>query len=204
MRKKSKGEGSMTNSREERPAGRAERGTSLLEVLIAMLLLLVLMISILQMFAASFMVNGAAGARTEMTYRVQQVVEQLRYLEWLQRANATAYGNLNTATPVGVAIPMTSGNTYNLTDLVIADPDTSFWGPAGCRIVEEQVPGGAVKPPYFLTVTTAAGAGGAIVVTVRARPNPKPGETGNDPNYSNFTGLGMGRKAVEYVEQINP
>lgn len=193
----------MTNSKEERAAGRAERGTSLLEVLIAMLLLLVLMISILQMFAASFMVNGAAGARTDMTYRVQQVVEQLKYLEWLQRANATAYGNLNTATPIGITIPLTSGNTYNLTDLVIADPDTSFWGPAGCRIVEEQLAGG-IKPPYFLTVTTAAGPGSSVVVTIRARPNPKPDQAGYDANYSNFTGLGMGRKAVEYVEQINP
>ncbi len=60
-----------------------EKGSSLIEVLVALLIMLFLMIGILQMFALSYMVNLGSAARTELTYKCEQVMESLRYFSYL-------------------------------------------------------------------------------------------------------------------------
>lgn len=160
-----------------------ERGTSLVEVLIALLILFFLMIGILQMFAMAYLVNLGSAARTEMTYKCQQVCENVRYLRFLQGEGVTP------SQPTGITF---AAGTYNL-PYSSSELTGSFWGPSGANVVE--VPDG----PFRLAVTFAdgdtAGEPGIWIVTAEATPVLSAG-------VRRYRGAGIAHKRVDYVAHI--
>ncbi|MGC8762329.1 MAG: prepilin-type N-terminal cleavage/methylation domain-containing protein [Acidobacteriota bacterium] len=169
-------------SRKTVPAPKGEKGSSLIEVLIALLILFFLMIGVLQMFAMAYLVNLGSAARTEMTYKCQQVTENLRYLRFLQRK-----GKVLSNTGINFAV-----GTYNL-PYTASELSGSFWGPALANVVE------APDGPFRLSVTIAdgdaAGEPGMWIVTATATPVLTPG-------LRRYRGVGLNSKRVDYVAHI--
>src|ERR1035437_7006302 len=64
-------------SRNRRSGGRARRGSSFVEVLLAMTIMALVLVGILQMFSVSLIINKGAAARTQMLFKCQQVVENI-------------------------------------------------------------------------------------------------------------------------------
>ena len=161
---------------------RAEKGTSLVEVVIALGILLILMIGILQMFSLAYLTNMNAAADTELASKAQQTAEVLRWALF-QQANGGAIGispnNLDPALYLAVGtytIPETNTGAWN------------FWGPSGVGVQTGQ------NPPYTITYTIANSADGnsrTVTVQVQAK------ITGN------YTYVGAARrgKVVDYVLQ---
>src|SRR5471030_1999854 len=88
-------------------AHRARRGSSFVEVLLAMTILALVLVGILQMFSVSLIVNKGSAARTQMLFKCQQVVENLRWYYYVSRNSATP--------PAGTGIPgLGTGITKNL------------------------------------------------------------------------------------------
>lgn len=167
----------------EASAPPGERGTSLIEVLIALLILFFLMIGVLQMFAMAYLVNLGSAARTEMTYKCQQVCENVRYLRYLRGEGITP--------SLATGITFAAG-TYSL-PYTSSELSGSFWGPAAANVVE--VPDG----PFRLAVTFAdgdlAGEPGMWIVTAEATPVLSAG-------VRRYRGAGIANKRVDYVAHI--
>jgi hypothetical protein len=164
------------------------RGTSFVELLISLAVLSVMMIGVLQLFALSLAVNKGAAARTHMTFRCQQVVENLRYY-W----NLVVNGR---STPSGIttSIPFTfTPGTYNL-PYDTGDTDYAYWGPNGANVIE------GPKGPYKLSYTiaeTSASTNGMWVITVTAVPT--------DDTTATVRYFGVGPKSgkrIDYVAQF--
>ncbi len=164
--------------------GGEERGTSLVEVLVALLIFLFLMVGVLQMFTLAYLVNQGSGARTEMTYKAQQVLENLKFLNNISRNGGTLPANL---TPV--AFPLVAGASFDLSTLSSSDLATSYWGPSVSNVVDAQ------DARYALVVNVADG-GARWVVTVTARANPSANVT---TPYIHGTGK---YKEVDYVAEL--
>jgi len=155
-----------------KPEHSGERGSSLLEIVIALFLLLVLMISILQMFSMAFMINLSAAARTDMTYRAQSVVEVIRYAQALEMPLPQ--------------VPL-AGGTYQL-PVNSGQTNWDFWGPSGMNIIEEE--DGPLLVSYTITDT-----GSDFSVSVMAVPN-------NATDARRYQGSAIKGKRVEYVATI--
>jgi Tfp pilus assembly protein PilV len=80
---------------------RGQRGLSLIEVLVAFFLLFVVTLAILEMLSMAYIVNQATEMRTELTYKAQLVVEQVRLQSVLDVLNGTT----NTCCPLEVDDP---------------------------------------------------------------------------------------------------
>ena len=99
---------------------RGQRGLSLVEVMVSFFLLFVVTLAILEMLTMAYLTSMRSEMRTELTYKVQQVVEQVN----MQRA-------MGTTSP---CCPVTIGN-YEITNEADAC-FTTYWGPGGANIVE--------------------------------------------------------------------
>lgn len=168
---------------EPRPPQGGERGSSLIEVLVALLIFLFLMLGVLQMFGLAFITANAAGARTEMTYKAQQLIENMRYLNSLYKSNPTAIPS-----DLSTWFPLSDGATYDLSTMSATDLAASYWGPGKTDVVE------SVNPRYALTMSVQDG-GGYWNLTVTAKANTA---AGVNPYIG---GVGQ-RKVVEYVAQL--
>ncbi len=131
------------------------RGTSLVEVLVASAVMAVLMIGVLQVFSLALLTNQGSAARTELTYRAQQVIENLRMIQYFAKnGNTTPAANYNVATTPGTTGSYTIQPTTNPVAIPNDSSQTgfSFWQAAG--VVNDQ------NDPYriFYTVTDQAGA----------------------------------------------
>jgi len=188
-----------------------ERGSTLLEVLIALLIFLILMLGVLQLFSLAFVVNEAAMARTEMTYKCQQVVENMRYLNYLYVVNPLNPGSPHTLTaipldPDGTATvrgywPLVAGATHDLYNGATFNSDLttlnkSYWGPSCANVIEYP------KPRYAITMTVAASGAGSWVLTVTAKPNSLAGV--NKYIGRSYNGGPPKRRIVEYVAYLPP
>lgn len=164
-----------------------ERGTTLVEVLVALVVLMILMIGVLQMFSVAYLVNLGSASRTEMTYKAQQALENMRYLNTTYKAKGSAALPANLSP---VTFPLTDGASFDLSSLSSSDLATSYWGPSMSDVVE------TVDPRYAITIETHSVSGGSdwnVVVTVKANTN-----AGVSP-YIN----GVGKmRVVEYASQI--
>lgn len=179
----------------KRPARRA-RGSSLVEVLIAIAILALMMVGILQMFSVALVTNYGSAARTEMTYKAQQVVENLRLIYFI--------GETNPAIFTTSGVPATMAATATPLRLPEASTDTAsgltwaFWGPSGANCVEP-------SSPYRLAYSVTDG-GAFWIVTVTATPkeNPQAPIAGPTPAPGDRTYLGSGSKLkrVDYVAQL--
>src|ERR1035437_5510094 len=134
-------------SRDRRSGGRARRGSSFVEVLLAMTIMALVLVGILQMFSVSLIINKGAAARTQMLFKCQQVVENIRWYYYVTGHSL--------ATPAGTGIPPLSETTVNLPyDGTETDPADGkvlmdFWGKDGANVME------TVNGPYKIRYVIA-------------------------------------------------
>ena len=106
-------------------ARKGERGLTLIEVLVAFFILFVVTLAVLQLLSMAYLVNLGAIVRTDLTYRAEQVVEQIRIERY--RVNALLLPPDDTCCPVGSTATKT-----------IAPGDcTSYWGPGGANVIAD-------------------------------------------------------------------
>ncbi len=152
--------------------GTRERGSSLIEVLVALFIMMILMIGILQMFSVACVVNAGSAARTEMTYKCEQVVENLRYIYHVSTTNKDLPNHHNVTILAQSGVNFVDG-TYNL-PYTGAEANYAYWGPNGADVIE------APNGPYRLSYTVVSqlymppvGGGGGnnyLTITVSAVP----------------------------------
>ena len=186
---------------------RRSRGSSFLEILIALAIIAILMTGILQMYSLALLTNYGSAARTDLLYKAQQVVENLRLVYALE-----SLGNPAARVAAGVPGPMAATAPTSPIYLPYFNGDLStgltwaHWGPAGFNIVDEE------RAPYRLFYTVEARDASFWLVTVTATPvdNPKLLPTSGGPlpavtsadNPRRFLGLGSKLKIVTYSAQI--
>lgn len=160
-----------------------EKGSSLVEVLISLFVLMVLMVGILQMFSAAFVINQKSSLKTLEAYKCQQVAENIR----MARIISNATGNV----PVGSGIQFLDGFVYSMPTYA-GDSDWAYWGPAGANIIEDE----HAKYRLYYRIDQVAGVGvTAFNVTVTAVEADK--VVGGQTPYTQ-TNL----RRVEYVTQM--
>lgn len=188
---------------------RRKRGSSLIEVLIALAVMALLMVGILQMFSVALVVNQGAGARTVMLFKCQQVIENLRYYYSLANVNAAtpdsvAGGPDPAGGPItGIPFPMPPTATPTVFNIPYNSTDAlrwGYWGPAGANVMEEE--DGPYRVQYSIMRDAARG---IFIITVSAVPTDVAGAS------TRFMGIGLSRtvngtlrnpKRVDYVAQF--
>ena len=170
-----------------RPEGDAERGSSLIEVLIALLIMLFLMIGVLQLFTMAYLVNLGAGARTEMTMRAEQVMENIRTIQALTLLNSgTVPTAITSVGTTGIDFPIITAQSGTI------DPTTNtYWGPAGANVFASAADN---KTPYMISFDIVD-ADPYWRITVTVSPTSVSGAR-------KYMGAGMAHKRVDYVSQI--
>ena len=163
-----------------------EKGSSLVEVLIAMAILLILMIGILQMYSAAFVVNQRSSLRTLEAYKCQQVAEIIRLNRRLIAGGALAPNDgIQFVDGFVMQLPYSDG-----------DPFWDYWGPGQANVIPER------GEPYRIFVRVEQPMGAQFfnirVASVTDSDWRKKGEPptlwGDDPHFF------LGR--VEYVTRV--
>jgi hypothetical protein len=178
--------------RDRRTGSLSRRGSSFVEVLLAMTIMALVLVGILQMFSVSLIVNKGAAARTQMLFKCEQVVENIRWYYYVTSNSLAA--------PTNTFIPPLAAGTVNLPYLT-GDPGWDFWGPDGANVMERD--NGPYKLSYTLVndATQTLNTGVNVwVITVSAVPTDVPGAVGA----SRYLGIGTngGGKRVDYVAQF--
>lgn len=162
---------------------RQERGTTLIEVLIALLIMLLLMLGVLQMFTMAYLQNLGSAARTDLTFRAQQFVENLRFLNAL--SNRTPVVNVANT---GITFPLadTGGTPHTV------NPATdTYWGSTGANIVTTKSP---FTLAYQIVDPSPGQPTGIVAVTVTITPL----TTGA----YQYKGLGIRNKVIQYTAEV--
>ncbi len=180
----------MRNLACSRPAA-ARRGSSLIEVLVALAILSIMVAGILQLFSLALLASAGAAARTELVFRCQQVVENVRLCYFLYGRDPLTVP-ANSGVPVPIA-PVTVNLPYKNGDAAWAT--YPFWGPDGANVITES--GGPYKISYTITQTalmTNPPPAAIWTITVSAIP------TDDATASRRFFGLGLQNfKRVDYV-----
>jgi hypothetical protein len=161
----------------------SRRGSSFVEVLLAMTIMALVLVGILQMFSVSLIINKGSAARTQMLFKCQQVVENLRWFYYVTQHSLAA--------PTGTGIPALAPITVSL-PYAGTEPEWAFWGPAGANVME------APNGPYQISYTIASDDTQNVwVITVSAVPTSVAGAT-------RYFGISTtaGGKRVDYVSQF--
>jgi len=154
-----------------------------------MTIMALVLVGILQMFSVSLIINKGAAARTQMLFKCQQVVENIRWYYYVT-ANSLA-------APTNTGIPPLGLGTVNL-PYVSTDAGWDFWGPSGANVMERE------SGPYQISYTIVNDATQTLktgvivwVITVSAVPTNVAGAT-------HYFGIGTngGGKRVDYVAQF--
>lgn len=198
----------------------SRRGSSFIEILISLAILAVVMVGILQMFSLALLVNQGSAARTDLLYKAQQVVENLRLIYYLQNKVVPSEPAARIAAGVPEQLDVTAAPIYLPydaagADLTLPGADDSYtdltwdyWGPRGFNLVE------AEKLPYRLSYTVQDQAPEPFwLVTVTATPVDNPNLLPGAPsatlpavtdaaNPRRYLGLGSKLKIVTYSAQI--
>jgi hypothetical protein len=141
--------------------------------------------------------NLGSAARTEMTYKAQQVADVIRYLNLIQRSNPTA---VPSATNTGLEFPLTqnSASPITITTLSGSNLDFGYWGPPTSTLPDAV---GVLDPAdlrYSIRILVAGpSTSGLETITVQVAPN----LTGAGPRYLNSS---VKWKEVDYVIQLPP
>jgi len=152
----------------------AQRGLTLAEILVAFFLLFVVTLSVLEMLSLAYAVNRGAEMRTELTYKAQQVVEQIQ----MQRAMGVAHA----------CCPIASG-----TDFTLPGPTAGcdvYWGRGGANIVSSD-------DRFEIRYRVDPGGEGRLTLTVEAAPR----QTSGRRYLADVGGVAAGR-VVRYVARI--
>ena len=158
-----------------------------------MTIMALVLVGILQMFSVSLIINKGAAARTQMLFKCQQVVENIRWFYY-------ATSHTTVAVPTGTGIPPLSAGTVNL-PYATGDVGYAYWGPTGANVIER--PDGPYKLSYTIvndpaqTLNTGAP---VWVITVTAVPT----DVAGSPGAVRYLGIGTngGGKRVDYVAQF--
>ena len=176
--------------KQDQQAVGAERGSSLIEVLVALLIMLFLMIGVLQRFSMAALVSMGAGVRTEMTSKAQQVVENIRYLQYLTKAVPTGLGKTipTGSGSTGLTFPITAATSGTL------DPTTNtYWGPTAANVFPSASNN---NTPYQISYTIQDGNPATFwLVTVTVQRTAVSGAM-------QYRGEAITHKRVDYVAQI--
>jgi prepilin-type N-terminal cleavage/methylation domain-containing protein len=146
----------------------SRRGSSLIEVLVAMAILSIMVAGILQLFSLALLASAGAAARTDMLFKCQQVVENIRFCYALTRRPTALPVPMDSGVPV-VPSPI-AAVTYNL-PYKSTDSGYAYWGPGGANIIEED--SGAFKV-YYTIERSSASTQALWVITVSAIPTDDP------------------------------
>ena len=179
---------------------RRTRGSSFVEVLLAMTIMALVLVGILQMFSVSLVINKGSAARTQMLFKCQQVVENIRYFYFLQRSSIptpailTDTGHLASgpmAVPGTLPVPLKWGVDQTFLPYVATDATWAYWGPTGANVVEQE------NAPYKLSYTMQQDLVQNVwVVTVSAIPT-------DVATATRYFGIGLqSGKRVDYVAQF--
>lgn len=155
-----------------------------------MTIMALVLVGILQMFSVSLIINKGAAARTQMLFKCQQVVENIRWYYYVTSHSL--------ATPPGTGIPALAAGTVNLPYLT-SDAGYAFWGPTGANVIEMS------NGPYQISYTIVNDAAQTLnsgvivwVITVSAVPTNVAGAT----QYLGIDYRTGGGKRVDYVAQF--
>lgn len=159
---------------------RGQRGLSLIEVLVAFFILLVVTLAVLQMISMAVLVNQTSEMRTELTYKAQQVIEQIRLQRAIDRANGT--------TSACCPLVETPGSYVNVTG--DSGCIASYWGPAGANIID-------LDARYEIRYSITTGAADSLQIVVEAIP----GTAATFRYLGEVSGTTAGR-VVRYVAEI--
>lgn len=154
---------------------KGERGMTLVEVMMAFLLLFFVSLAVLQLFSLSVAQSLGAYARTDLSYRAERVAETVR-LQY-------ALSQRDPATNDAACCPLGINASANV--LPVADACKTFWGRDGAAVWQPDA-------PYTLSYTISAGVIGRVV-TVEAIPNTQG---------TRYIGSVSPAKAVRYVAQM--
>lgn len=194
-----------------RRAANGRRGSTLIEGLIAVAILGFITFGVLEMFSLSMLVNKGSEARTIMTFKCQQVVENIRLAYYFANAAPSKPDYLNylncgdfsssasCATPVGLPFPI--GTTLTRASPAISCPlpydgtEGAFpaWGSDGANVFE--VANGPFKMTVTITPNALPGTPAMWDVTVTCLPT-------DVATAKQFFGAGIKPKRVDYVAQI--
>ena len=154
---------------------RRTRGSSFIEVLLAMTIMALVLVGILQMFSVSLVLNKGSAARTQMLFKCQQVVENVRLFYYLTKGGKTTTPGITESGHVTATAMATPGALPD----VLNDVSKSFlpynqgesaaswayWGPDGANVMEQE------NGPYKISYTIARdNVQNLWVVTVSATP----------------------------------
>ena len=178
-------------SRDRRTGALSRRGSSFVEVLLAMTIMALVLVGILQMFSVSLIINKGAAARTQMLFKCQQVVENIRWYYYVTSHSMAA--------PAGTGIPPVLGaTTVDLPYTAAQLAAFPFWSPTGANVIER------ADGPYQISYTIVddplqtLNTGAVVwVITVSAVPT-------NVAGAAHYLGIGTngGGKRVDYVAQF--
>ena len=169
------------------PRMRNQSGLTLIEVLVAFLILFVVTLAVLGMFSAATAVNQGSFARTDMASAAERVVEVIRVQQAL--AQIIPRNTLNNAT----CCPLTAGaaNPYTLPTGTNCDAFWGAWGfapPTGSLLYDSNA-------RYTLSYTIVQGGTAPSnewrEITVTAQ-----------PKAGGYSGMNPAGKVVRYVAQI--
>jgi type II secretory pathway pseudopilin PulG len=150
-----------------------QRGSSLVEVLVSMVILLFVMLGTLQLFTMALVVDRVADAQAEMTRKAHAVVEVIRIVNSTQQSGTSG------------VLPLNEG-TRSLPNEAFED-GYDFWGPSGYGIIEENA--------RYEIAYEVADNGPDWIVTVFAKPVTDPGKTG-------YVGVNPSKKGVRYAAYV--
>lgn len=188
----------MSKTRFRSTGGR--RGSSFIEILVALSILALLMVGVLQLFSVSLITNFGSASRTELTYKAQEVVENLRLIYAMQRSGVTTLvtnsgvpAALGSVLDTPIYLPYQAAGDAPATTLKWA-----YWGSAGANVVEGE------NLPFRIFYTVQAGPSPTYwLVTVTATPvdNPNLGLT-TPASARRYQGANNKLKTVSYVAQL--
>ncbi|MGA9751856.1 MAG: prepilin-type N-terminal cleavage/methylation domain-containing protein [Acidobacteriota bacterium] len=173
---------------------KSEGGSSLLEVLIAMAVLLFLMIGVLSMFSMAYLQNLGSAARTDMTYKAQQVADVIHLLNYMQRTQQA----LPASTDTGLTFPLASGTSVNITATSGSALKYAYWGSPTAALPNAA---GIVDPAnlrYLIQVSVTGPTNGLMTVTVSVVPN----SSASNITGARYLGNKIRWKEVDYAIQI--
>src|SRR5512132_1600732 len=177
--------------RARRTGASSRRGSSFVEVLLAMTIMALVLVGILQMFSVSLIINKGAAARTQMLFKCQQVVENIRWYYYVTSHSL--------ATPLTTGIPALGATTVNLPYTAAELTAFPFWGPTGANVIERA--DGPYKISYTIVndATQTLNSGVNVwVITVTAVPTDVAGAT----RYLGMSNQRIGGKRVDYVARV--